>query len=116
MKNKNYNDLKKNVSKEDAYFARKDKELMEEVKKKKESDEKKKAIEARKKLHFMKCPKCGADLEEIEFKDINIDLCTECKGLWLDQGELRSILAKESRLVKSLLKGFFRDSDFDKIN
>jgi Zn-finger nucleic acid-binding protein len=39
----------------------------------------------------MKCPKCGADLEEREFQHVKVDTCPECKGMWLDAGELDMI-------------------------
>jgi Transcription factor zinc-finger len=32
-------------------------------------------------LHFMKCPKCGMQLEEITFGDIRIDKCFNCEGV-----------------------------------
>ena len=46
-------------------------------------------------LHFMKCPKCGMQLEEIAFGDVRIDKCFSCDGLWLDKGELDLIRQKE---------------------
>ena len=47
-----------------------------------------------KKVHWMKCPKCGCDLEEINYQDVMIDRCNECKGVWLDQGELSLLIRK----------------------
>ncbi len=40
------------------------------------------------KAHYMKCPKCGADLKEVEHHHIKVDRCTECNGVWLDAGEI----------------------------
>jgi uncharacterized protein len=54
-------------------------------------------------LHHMRCPKCGMELVEISFRDIRIDRCSSCNGVWLDAGELESISAKESG---GFLKGF----------
>lgn len=103
--------LKKRMTHEDSYFAERDKELMEKHKKEAE----KKKLEERRKLHYMKCPKCGGDLQEIEFKDIMIDRCNECSGVWLDKGELETLLRKEATFVKSLFKSFFDDEDFEKL-
>ncbi len=67
---------------------------------------KKLAQEERKKikdLHYMRCPKCGMELIEIDYKNIQIDKCSECEGIWLDAGELEEI----SKLEKSGLDKFF---------
>ena len=89
--------------KEEEYFAR-----MEFEKKKKEEEEKqKKLAEADKKklkeLHHMKCPKCGMELIEIDYKAIKVDKCSGCEGVWLDAGELEMV----SKLEKSGLDKLF---------
>ena len=32
----------------------------------------------------MKCPKCSAGMEKITHRSIEVDRCTECKGIWFD--------------------------------
>ena len=32
----------------------------------------------------MQCPKCKADFETITYDKIEVDRCTECKGVWFD--------------------------------
>jgi uncharacterized protein len=104
--------LRKKMTDEDRYFAERDRELLEKHKKVHEARDK----DEQKKFHYMKCPKCGADLKEIEFiKDIMIDKCTECSGVWLDKGELRAILKREANLFKSLAKAFFDDAELKDI-
>jgi Zn-finger nucleic acid-binding protein len=45
-----------------------------------------------KELHWMKCPKCGSDLEEIDVSSgLMVDDCTLCRGIFLDYGELENI-------------------------
>ena len=46
----------------------------------------------------MRCPNDGARLVEVERTDVVIDACPECRGVWLDRGELDKILAKERAL------------------
>lgn len=50
----------------------------------------------------MKCPNCKEpNLVIAERKGIEIDHCPECRGIWLDRGELDKILEKsqeETRL------------------
>jgi Zn-finger nucleic acid-binding protein len=43
----------------------------------------------------LRCPNDGARLVEIERSEVMIDACPECRGVWLDRGELDKILAKE---------------------
>ena len=57
-------------------------------------------------LHFMKCPKCGMQLEEIAFGDVRIDKCFSCDGLWLDKGELDLIRQKEGGFMGRMLSVF----------
>lgn len=35
----------------------------------------------------MKCPKCNSDMEKVTFEQIEVDRCTNCKGLWFDMLE-----------------------------
>jgi hypothetical protein len=59
--------------------------------------------ERERKLHHMKCPKCGMQLEEIAFGGIHIDKCFNCEGLWLDSGELERLQKKDSGFLGKLL-------------
>ncbi len=43
----------------------------------------------------LRCPNDGARLVEIERSEVLVDACPECRGIWLDRGELDKILAKE---------------------
>ena len=36
----------------------------------------------------LRCPNDGSRLVEVERSDILIDACPECRGIWLDRGEL----------------------------
>ena len=76
---------------EDEYFAREDAERIRRLREKQEAEEK--ARERR--SHFMKCPKCGADLTTETLQGVQIDRCPECHGLWLDQGELEVLMKHE---------------------
>jgi len=40
----------------------------------------------------MKCPNCEIPLMMTERKGIEIDFCTQCRGVWLDRGELDKII------------------------
>ena len=38
------------------------------------------------------CPKCDVQLFKLLFKEIEVDFCERCRGLWLDAGELEALL------------------------
>ncbi len=57
-----------------------------------------------KELHWMHCPKCGQALTTEHYGPVEIDLCPSCRGLWLDENELETIVANESSLLRSCLK------------
>ncbi|MBI4682121.1 MAG: zf-TFIIB domain-containing protein [Nitrospirae bacterium] len=76
------------------------KKKVEEEKHKKLKAEEKKNLKA---LHNMRCPKCGMELIEIDYKEIKVDKCSECDGIWLDAGELQTI----SKLEKTGLDKLF---------
>ena len=44
----------------------------------------------------MKCPVCkDVTLLMSEKKEVEIDYCPECRGIWLDRGELEKLIEKE---------------------
>ncbi len=75
------------------------KKIEEEKHKRLKAEEKNKLKE----LHYMRCPKCGMEMIEIDYKGIKIDKCSECEGIWLDAGELEAV----SKLEKSGLDKLF---------
>ncbi len=40
----------------------------------------------------MICPVCKSDMIVVEYHNIELDYCTDCKGVWFDSGELELIL------------------------
>jgi uncharacterized protein len=43
----------------------------------------------------MKCPVCtGIDLKMADRQGVEIDYCPECRGVWLDRGELDKIIER----------------------
>jgi len=47
------------------------------------------------------CPRCGAMLTMSERQGIEIDYCPQCRGVWLDRGELDKIIERADA-VRSL--------------
>jgi Zn-finger nucleic acid-binding protein len=91
---------------EDEYFARLEferrKKLFEEEHAKMKAAEKKKLKET----HWMHCPKCGMEMVELEFEGVKIDKCSECLGIYLDDGELDTLISKKEGVVSRFAKLF----------
>lgn len=77
---------------EEEYFARKNKEAVEKLRAKMRV-----AAQAKEAgLSSMGCPRCDGTLKEIQFEGAMIDTCDKCGGVWLDSGELETIMKKDS--------------------
>lgn len=42
------------------------------------------------------CPKCGGAMRSYERSGITVDQCTECRGVFLDRGELERLIDAEA--------------------
>ena len=48
----------------------------------------------------MKCPACNVNLVMTERSGVEIDYCPDCRGVWLDRGELDKIIERSSKNSK----------------
>lgn len=37
------------------------------------------------------CPVCSGQMREVDKHGVHIDTCTQCRGVWLDRGELEKL-------------------------
>ena len=44
----------------------------------------------------MRCPKCRADMEQVDYEGTEIDRCTICNGIWFDAGEIEVLKDKQA--------------------
>ena len=44
----------------------------------------------------MTCPKCHGDMRNYERSGVTIDQCSECRGIFLDRGELEKLFDAEA--------------------
>ncbi len=54
----------------------------------------------------MQCPFCKNDMIILELNKVEIDYCINCKGIWLDAGELKLLYQNSSSADND---GFFTD-------
>lgn len=103
-------DFDKPSNTEEDFFAR------EEIEKKRKlALQQAQELESKKKdelkaLHFMKCPKCGMDLHTLNQGSVEVDTCFNCKGVWLDAGELDQLVGpkSDSGAVMKAVLGIFK--------
>ena len=103
---------------EDEYFRRLDAELIEAQRAKLDAERaemERRQRESEREQHYMRCPKCGARLNETDVQHIKVDVCPECNGMWLDAGELEVVAHEErpalmTRVLSEALSAF-RGSD-----
>jgi len=91
---------------EEEYFARLEMERRRKLAEERQASLAEEERKRQRELHFMRCPKCGAQLEEITFGDVRIDKCFNCEGMWFDKGEIESIRTKETGFIGRLLHVF----------
>lgn len=99
--------IHKPSEKEEEYFKKQEIERLKKLQEEKERQMKEEEKKKLKELHFMKCPKCGMDMQEIDYKGIKIDKCFSCEGIFLDKGELEEVIRKEGEgILKKISKIF----------
>ena len=79
-------------AREDKFFADRDRELLLKLKAQAGSQEE----QAVRELARMRCPKCGERLATHSRLEVDIDACPAGHGIWLDDGELEKLIARES--------------------
>jgi Zn-finger nucleic acid-binding protein len=45
----------------------------------------------------MQCPACQHELRMADRQGVEIDYCPQCRGVWLDRGELDKIIERSER-------------------
>jgi len=89
---------------EDEYFAKREAEILRARREAAAKAEK----DSARKLHFMKCPKCGGDLKTEEYRGIQIDRCPDCLGVWFDAGESEQLIKNEGTGLGGLFAALVR--------
>ena len=88
---------------EESYFRKVNEELLAALRTK---DAEALAQAIRQHVH-MRCPKCGESLQELPYRQIKVDECGGCHGIWLDRGELETLVGpKEGRWLQRFYEAF----------
>ncbi|BDG61161.1 hypothetical protein caldi_22510 [Caldinitratiruptor microaerophilus] len=54
-------------------------------------------------MRNVRCPLCDVPMREVPRRGVLIDVCPECRGVWLDRGELNKLLETADRWEESRL-------------
>ncbi len=85
----------KKTKNEDEFFAREEAEKLHRLHTEKLRALSQQDAEEQKKLHWMKCGKCGYDLETIRWRSVDVEKCFRCGAIVLDDGELEKLAGRE---------------------
>ncbi len=100
-------DTKKPKAEQD-YFQRVEQEKLYKAAAKKKDEEARAAAEALREAHWMRCAKCGNEMDTVGFRGVEIERCPGCGGVYLDQGELETLAGKDRSGVFSEMAGLFK--------
>ncbi len=98
--------MKKGKSFETDYFIREDASSKHKLHQENQKKNKKAHDDELKSLHYMKCPKCGHDLETKRMSYIDIDQCSSCGVIVLEPDNVDRFIAEERSILKSLIDFF----------
>jgi hypothetical protein len=79
----------KQKGEEDRYFAERDRAAIERIR------QQRAAAAAAAGPELNRCPRCGVALTEVDDGGVLVDRCPAGHGMWLDQGELELLAARE---------------------
>lgn len=102
-------DQKDRKKKEDEYFARMELETRQKKLREQMKSMEKEEKERLRELHWMRCPKCGMEMLEIDFEGIKVDKCSSCHGLFFDHGEVNHVIEANKPGFLSRFTAIFKD-------
>lgn len=103
---------------EDEYFKREEVRKLRKLREQASSGIEQRERKRLKELHWMRCPKCGMELAEVDFRGVTVDSCFSCGGAFLDKGEVEKAMAYKEpgwlgRAFLNMLGADKHDSDSD---
>jgi len=100
--------FQKGYSQEEEFFHKTNKELIDKKRQELNTQQSSQSSENRT-PHWMKCPKCGNEMKEIDLAGIKLDQCVSCQGIYFDSGELEILMdSKEPKGFLGAMKRLFR--------
>ena len=60
-------------------------------------------------LHFMHCPRCGMEMHQIRYLQLDVDVCFACGGVFLGKGEIDVIAHPKQKGIMSAILNWFKE-------
>jgi uncharacterized C2H2 Zn-finger protein len=92
---------------EEEYFARENAERLQEMRARLDAMH----AEAERRMHIMRCPRCGGHLKHQVHHHVRIEVCPDCGGTWLDKGELALLEHVDKSNIRRFMRDVFRVPD-----
>ena len=83
---------KTGYNKEEEYFHKLNQEQIDKKRKHLDDQRAKQLTRDEKPQYWLRCPKCGQQMEEVDLQGIKVDRCSGCQGIYFDQGELELLI------------------------
>ncbi|MBK9519219.1 MAG: zf-TFIIB domain-containing protein [Anaeromyxobacter sp.] len=93
---------------EDEYFVREDAEKKRKIALQAKKETQAAELARLKALHWLRCPKCGLEMQVVKYNQHDVEVCFACKGIFLDEGELESIVKREKSGVMGAVLNWFK--------
>lgn len=92
---------------EEEYFAKLEREKREKLRETMEAEQARVAAEELRRLHWLRCAKCGNLMDSHQFRGVVIEKCPVCHGVYLDAGELEKLAGSDrGGMVDSVVQFF----------
>lgn len=98
--------INKPGAQEDQFFSEEDRLAIEKLREKVNAEKKAREAEMLKQAHWMRCPKCGNEMEEVPYRTVIVDQCQNCGYVGFDKGELDIVAGHESHFFEHVLSLF----------
>ncbi len=98
---------------EEDYFYKLNRELIARNRRALDEAREARAATDQRQAHWMHCPKCGGELQELESYGVKSERCPACGGAFFDKGELEfmmNTLHKEPKSFRAMLKSFLNEA------
>ncbi|MBN9318072.1 MAG: zf-TFIIB domain-containing protein [Caulobacterales bacterium] len=46
-------------------------------------------------MPLLMCPNCSVSMQQVRRHEVELDMCPQCRGVWMDRGELEKVLEIE---------------------
>lgn len=69
-------------------------------------------IKEEKRDRELRCPRCRIPMETSEFRDVEIDICTGCAGIWLDTDEFKHVTSERDVYTDTSIPREYRKKPF----